>query len=204
MFLTHSPFKLLSQRWRLLVFAGAIVAFFAVLLGLVFSFPPQYRADAQVLVIAKSRYGIDPYTAAKSAEQISGSVVQIVETNDFYEKVTMQSGRNLDLSKFNDLSERKKRKAWRKMVDASAVYGTGVLNVSVYHKNQEQAKEWASAVADTLVNSGWEYIGTDIGMKVVNTPVVTNWPVRPNFILNLILGFAVGALAMAAAVVKRG
>ena len=89
------------------------------------------------------------------------------------------------------------------MVDASAVYGTGVLNISVYNKNQEQAKEWAGAVADTLVGSGWEYVGSDIGMKVVNTPVVTNWPVRPNFIVNLILGFVVGALAMAVAAVKR-
>jgi capsular polysaccharide biosynthesis protein len=204
MFLTHTPLKSLIQRWKLLVFAGAVVAFFAVLLSLVFTFPPQYRADAQVLVIAKSRYGIDPYTAAKFAEQIGGNVVQIVGTNDFYEKVTMQGGHNLDLSKFNNLSENKKRKLWQKMVDASAVYGTGVLNISVYNKNQEQAKEWTGAVADTLVGSGWEYVGSDIGMKVVNTPVVTNWPVRPNFILNLILGFAVGALAMAVAVVKRG
>lgn len=204
MFLPHTPFKLLTQRWKLLIFAGAVVAFFSILLSLVFSFPPQYRADAQVLVIAKSRYGIDPYTAAKSAEQVSGSIVQIVKTNDFYEKVTTQGGHNLDLSKFNDLSERKKRRVWRKMVDASAVYGTGVLNISVYHKNQEQAKEWAGAVADVLVGSGWEYVGSDVGMKIVNTPVVTNWPVRPNFILNLILGFVVGALVMAVAVVKRG
>lgn len=201
MFLHHPPLKVLASFWKLILFAGIVAAL--VVCAATLLFPRQYRADAQVLIISQSRYGVDPYTAAKSAERVGENLIQVMKTNDFYQKVITQSGRQLDLSEFDELSERAKRKLWQKTLDASVVYGSSVLNVSIYNTKKEQAKEWAGAVVDTLSSKGWEYVGGDVIIKTVNDPVVTNFKVRPNLLLNAFLGFVVGVLVMGVMVLKK-
>ncbi len=201
MFLEQSPIKILTRRWRALVFAGLLVAILSLIISILF--PLQYRADAQVLIISKSRYGVDPYTVVKSAERVGENITQIVGTNDFYQNVMSQSGYKIDQSVFNRLSERDKRKLWQKTVNTSVIYGTGVLNISAYHASQEQAKQLVSAVAGTLVSKGWEYVGGDVAIKVVNDAVVTKWPVKPNLILNAILGFLAGFVVTSGLVLNK-
>ena len=201
MFLEKDPIRLIKKRWKLLIFSGLLVALFSLLLSA--AFPLKYRADAQVLIISKSRYGVDPYTVVKSAERVGENISQVVKTNDFYEKVMLQTSYSLDMVEFERLSEKKKRKYWQETVNTSVVYGTGVLNINVYHKDQNQAKQLAGAVASALVTRGWEYVGGDVTIKVVNDAVVTNWPVKPNLIVNAILGFLLGVLVMAGLTLKK-
>ncbi len=201
MFLHRAPWEILIRRWRLLAFAGFIAALLAVLASLIF--PWEYRADAQILIISKSRYGVDPYTAVKSAERVGENLAQVVGTNDFFNKVMSQSGYNLEQSRFTNVAERIKRKRWQKTVEASVVYGTGVLNVSAYHKDKIQAEQLAGAVATTLVSSGWEYVGGDVGFKIVNEPVATRFPARPNLLTNAILGFITGLLLMSVVIIRK-
>jgi len=201
MFLHHPPLKVIASFWKLILFAGIVTAL--VVCAVTVLFPRQYRADAQVLIISQSRYGVDPYTAAKSAERVGENLIQVMKTNDFYQKVIAQSGRQLDLSKFDELSERAKRKLWQKTLDTSVVYGSSVLNVGIYNTNKEQAKEWAGAVVDTLSSKGWEYVGGDVIIKTVNDPVSTNFKVRPNLLLNMFLGLVVGVLGMGVMVLKK-
>ncbi len=206
MFLQSSPVKLLAVRWRLIVFVGIVVAAAVVLvlwlLSLVKLMPLEYRADAQVLIISQSRYGVDPYTAAKSAERVGENLTQVIKTNDFYQKVVAQSS-GLDLTKFNKLNERERRDLWQKTVSANVVYGTGVLNISAFNQDPEQAKQWASAAAGALASKGWEYVGGDVIIKVVNEPLVTKFPVRPNLVLYAFLGFVIGALISMGLVLRK-
>lgn len=207
MFLQSSPVKLLAVRWRLIVFAGVIVAvsvaLLIYLLSIVKLMPLEYRADAQVLIISQSRYGVDPYTAAKSAERVGENLAQVIKTNDFYQKVVAQSS-GLDLIKFNKLNERERRDLWQKTVSANVVYGTGVLNIGAFNQNPEQAKQWASAAAGALASRGWEYVGGDVIIKVVNEPLVTKFPVRPNLMLYGLFGFVIGGLFTMFFVLKKG
>lgn len=188
------------NRWRFMVLLGLLVSVIAG--GLTFLWPLQYRADAQVLIISKSRYGVDPYTVVKSAERVGENLVEIMKTDDFLVKVRATPGFNLDWSAFDTLNERQKRKAWPKMINGSVVYGTGVLNVSSYHQNPDTAKQLAGAVAQTLADKAWEYVGGDVILKVVNTPVATRFPVKPNPFMNAALGFVAGAL-LAALIIAR-
>ena len=48
-----------------------------------------------------------------------------------------------------------------------------------------------------------EYVGGDVTIKVVNAPVATRFPVRPNLPLNGALGFVVGVLLMVLALLRR-
>ncbi len=196
-----SPAHILRKHTKVLLLAGLLFGLASLLVSLLF--PLQYRADAQVFIISKSRYGVDPYTVVKSAERVGENISHVLKTDDFFQKITTHEGYVLNLDKFQGVPERTKRKRWQKTIDSSVVFGTGVLNVSAYHEDPNQAKAFAGAAVDTLVAKGWEYVGGDVTMKVVNKPVVSKLPVRPNVVVNAILGFIVGVLLMGAIVLRR-
>lgn len=201
MFLDNSPFTILGKRYKFIIFIGLIIGIVSLLISLLF--PLEYRADAQALIISKSRYGVDPYTVVKSAERVGENLVQVVGTSDFYNKVMLQAGYNIDRTKFDNVSERERRKLWQKTVQSSVVYGTGVVNVSAYSTDASQAKQLAGATVDALASKGWEYVGGDVTIKVVNQPVVTRFPARPNLVLNLIVGLFVGVVLSSILVIKK-
>lgn len=196
-----SPTTLLYRSQKRLFMGGLIGVVLALAVSL-FS-PVQYRADAQVYIISRSKFGVDPYTVAKSAERIGENLAQVLGTSDFYDKVMSNPNFMLEKSYFTGVPERTIRKRWEKTVEASVVFGTGVLNVSAYHKNPDQAKQYALAILDTLVTKGSEYVGEDVGMKVVNQPVVSSLPVRPNFLMNAVIGFVLGMALMVLVVMRR-
>ncbi|PIR74560.1 MAG: hypothetical protein COU35_01620 [Candidatus Magasanikbacteria bacterium CG10_big_fil_rev_8_21_14_0_10_47_10] len=201
-FMFHTnPARVLKKRSKVIFMTGVIVALVTLLISLLF--PLQYRADAQVLIISQSRYGVDPYTVVRSAERVGQNISQVVKTTDFFEKVVEQRQLGLDTSRFENVPELTRRQRWEKTIDASVVFGTGVLNVSAYHTNQEQARRYATAAVTALVEKGWEYVGGDVTIKVVNDAVVSKLPVRPNLLLNTVLGFLVGAAAMAAISLRK-
>jgi len=168
-----------------------------------FLFPLEYRADAQVFIISQSQQGVDPYTTVKSAERIGENLSELLKTDDFFVKVSNQDGYNLDVSEFTSLNDRKRRKLWEQSVHGSVVYGTGVFSISAYHRSQEQAKALAGAAANTLVANGWQYVGGDVIIRLVNPPVVTQYPVRPNLLVNIVLGFLFGVLFISVFVIRK-
>ena len=190
--LHHSLLYSLIRRSKIILLVGLVAGILSLLASLLF--PLEYRADAQVLIIPQSRYGVDPYTVVKSAERVGENIVAIMKTDDFYQKVIIQSGLTLDTSRFADVSERVKRKRWQMAVKASVVYGTGIVNISAYHAQPDEAKAFAAAAAGTLAAKGWEYVGGDVTIKVVNPPVVTRWPARPNLAVNALAGFVAGVI----------
>ena len=192
--LHHSLLYSLIRRSKIILLAGLGAGILSLFAGLLF--PLEYRADAQALIIPQSRYGVDPYTVVKSAERVGENIVAIMKTDDFYQKVVAQSGPALDTSRFAGVSERVKRKRWQRAVRASVVYGTGIVNISAYHAKPDEAKALAAATAETLAAKGWEYVGGDVTIKVVNPPLVTRWPARPNLAVNALAGFVVGVVVM--------
>jgi len=198
---SNSPLKVLFRRSKLIFLVGILVAMVAS--ALTFLFPLQYRADAQVLIISKTRTGVDPYTVVRSAERVGENVAQVMKTDDFYQKVKSQADNGVDWNYFESDGERSKRKIWQSTLVPSVVYGTGVLNISTFHSDAQEATKIASAAANALVTQGWEYVGGDVTMKVVNEPVATKWPVKPNIFLNALLGFIVGVLLMSVLVLRK-
>lgn len=193
--------KELFTRWKLVLFVGFLFA--AIAAGLSFLLPFEYRADAQVLIISQSRFGVDPYTVVKSAERIGENLVQIMYTDDFYQKVIAQSAGAIDTAPFDALDAQKKREAWTKTLSPSVVYGTSLLNISVYNTDKDEALDIARATVDTLKSRGWEYVGGDVIIREVNAPAVTDMPVRPNIILNALIGAFIGVIIMSFAILRK-
>lgn len=201
LFQHHQIIQILQRRWRPIVIG---TLFFAALsAGVSFLFPLEYRADAQVLIIQGPGSGVDPYTAIKSAERVGENIVQIMKTDDFFEKVMKRAGTSIDKKRFTDLREQDKRKRWQKSVEASVVYGTGVVNINTYHTDPKQAIALANGIVQTLVNDGADYIGSGVVIKQVNSPVASEWPVRPNIFLNTIAGLLIGLIITVFIVVRR-
>ena len=182
-----------------LALVGAVIGF-----GATFLFPLEYRADTDVLIISRDRFGTDPLTAERSAERIGENLSQVLQSNDFYSKVMSQSGFTLQTDRFDNKSERTIRRLWQKTVKSQVVFGTGVLSIDIYHTDKFQAEQYARAVLATLQERATEYVAADIALKVINEPVATSYPVRPNIILNIILGaIAGGFIAMTLVLGKK-
>lgn len=190
----QSYIERLRKRWKIIALFGILGAAIAVLLTVLLPIPLQYRADAQVLIISDSRYGVDPYTASKSAERVGENLAQVVQTSDFYNKVFAFSTSQLDQSPYQNITEAKRRKLWQKNVEASVVFGTSVMTFSAYHENPDEARRMSGALAQTMITYAKDYVGGDIQMRVVNQPVVSEYPVRPNIPMQLVFGAVLGVL----------
>lgn len=199
--MSHKPITQIKKHSRLIILSGLVAAGFA-LIGSLF-LPVEYRADAQILLVSKTRYGVDPYTAVKSAERVGENLARIVNTDLFFSDVLTQEGFSLDTTKFQGLTKRQQRKKWEDTIEARVIFGTGILDVSAYHTSKEQAVNYANAAMQSMIDKGWEYVGGDVSLQVVNQPVVSPFPARPAFLLNLVVGFFIGTFMMILLVLFR-
>jgi len=179
------------------------VALLGAILAVAFSFllPREYSSTVRLLVIPRSVGGVDPFTAIKSAERISDNLAQIIETTSFFDRVT-RAGFFIDQSVFSG-DEQKKRRQWNRMVDTTVSRGSGILTVKVYHSDRDQATQIVQAISYVLTTSGWEYIGGDLLIRLLDAPLASRFPARPNFVGNAVSGFMVGAVLGAGIVLVR-
>lgn len=190
MAIAHTNYgNIIRRRWSFVALITLIVM--ALTVGFTVLMPFEYESQVKILVIQKSSLGIDAYSASKSAERVGSVVGQVIYSSSFFSEV-MHSGFPID-EKYFKADEEKRRQQWRDMIATGVPAGTTILNVSAFHVNRDQATNIAKAIAYVVQTSGTEYIGiSDVEFKVLDEPLTSNYPVRPNFILNTILGCIVG------------
>ncbi|MEK7516086.1 MAG: hypothetical protein AAB562_00655, partial [Patescibacteria group bacterium] len=66
-----------------------------------------------------------------------------------------------------------------------------------------QATQIVQAISYVLTTSGWEYIGGDLLIRLLDAPLASRFPTRPNFIANAVSGFMTGAALGAGIVLMR-
>ncbi|MFH1631707.1 MAG: hypothetical protein ABIA47_01620 [bacterium] len=187
----YTPFVPLISAWPTIF----LVAAMGLLLGVVLSFlrPLEYSSTVRLLV-TQELGSVDAYTASRSAERIADDLSTAVYTSTFFDKV-INSDYDVDRSYF-PLEETKKRKTWSDAVSTSVSRSTGLLTVRAYHPEPEQAEELVQAVAAVLISEGWAYTsGGNITVQLVDEPLNSRWPVRPNILVNAFSGFILGGLA---------
>lgn len=168
--------------------AGGLLAF---LLSIVQ--PLRYGATMRVLIIQSTSPTLDAFTAVKSAEKIGKNLGQIIASSSFFVRV-LQANPAIDAGAFS-LVERKRRKLWERTVETSVAAETSVLEIRVFHTLQAQARAIADGIATVLVRDAAEYTGgRDIAVRVIDSPLVSRFPVRPNIPLTVAIGFLLGGL----------
>lgn len=180
----------------IIISSGVVLALVSGVIS--FFIPRQYSAESQVLIMPRDVFGSDQLTQIKSAERVGENLAEIVHTTDFYKKVMDNSESAFDKQNWVNLLERQRRKKWAKDVQAGMIYGTSLMRVVAYSGNQGDALAMCRAVTQVLATRAFEYVGGNITVKVVSDPLVSRWPARPNFVLNitlgLLFGLALGAL----------
>ncbi len=183
----------LLKRSSFLVSTGVVVAIVAVVVSLFF--PLKYSATASVLLIPRQGFGVDPYTVIKSAERVGENLAQVIETSTFLDLVLAHDAR-INQRDFPS-KEEKRRRYWRRTIAPQVSSGTGILHITAFHSDPQQAVLISEAVVQSLVEGGVEYVGPQISYKIVDTAIASRFPVKPNLIANAIVGFLFGIILAA-------
>ena len=181
----------IKPKWKLIA-AAAIVA--ALAAGAVsFVQPLSYSASVGLLITQKESFTLDPYTALRSSELVGENLAQLIVTSSFLERV-LETGYNIDRSYF-DVAEQRRRRLWQKTIAANQKRGTGILRIVAYHPDRGEALKIAAASAFLLSTQGGDYVGRDLTVRLIEAPLASRFPVRPNLVARAILGLIAGAAA---------
>jgi capsular polysaccharide biosynthesis protein len=190
----------MSKKYSLVVVRGwatiTALAFVGLVVALLVSFlqPLRYSSTVRLLILQENSSSLDAYTASRSTERLAENLATIVYTTSFFNQV-MSAGFDIDQSVFPS-REDKKRKTWGKMVSTSVSRGNGLLTVSIYHTEVTQAEQIINAVAYVLTQKAGEYLsGSQVVVRVVDSPLNSRWPARPNIPANAFSGLVLGGLA---------
>lgn len=184
--------SIIKKNWQTVAISTLLLIVLA--LGLSLTQPLQYRSRVELLVVQKQSLTMDAYAAARASEKLANGLATVVKTQSFFDKI-MAGDFNISRAHF-PYEQKEVRKYWQKNITTSVSPETSLLRVDVYDKNRSEANKIANAVAYTLVNSSGEYYGggNDVFIKVVNEPLASNHPVRPNIIVNGLSGLVIGLI----------
>jgi capsular polysaccharide biosynthesis protein len=181
--------QIIKRRWMFVTAVTLLV----VLLSLVFTLiqPFRYESQTKILIDLQAGPGMDAYSASKAAERVGRNLSQIFYTSSFLSKV-LNSGFYIDKAYF-PADETKKLSEWQKMVSTNVAPGSQIMQISVFHPDREQSLILIKALTSVLLKEGKNYISAEsFKMTVLDEPTTSTYPVKPDVMLNLILGFVAG------------
>lgn len=183
--------KILKKKWKLWGGIASTVLVLAAFFTLLKPF--EYSAAMKFLVWQKGLSYLDPLAQARATERTSKSLGALIKTQVFMEEV-LNSGFLIDLDLPYD--EAKKRKIWENKIETQVDQDTGILKVTVYDTHPHQAQILAQAIGEILTKKiSYFYPGEELTIKMVEEPLTSKYPTRPNLVLNLGGALVFGVLA---------
>jgi len=183
--------QIIERDWRKGFVVVLIVVLFSLIATLIMPF--KFGSSVSILVNQKSGFSIDAYSASKSEERVANKLAQVVYTSSFLDKV-LQYDTEIDRNYFSS-DERERRKDWKSTIDADVPVGLGQLNLTIYHTDPAQAYLISDAAAKVLIRDRSEFIGIgDVELKILEYPLVSKYPLKPNIFLNFGLSIVVGII----------
>jgi len=170
-----------------------VLAVSAITAVLTFVQPLKYEAKSKLLVVASAKGTVDPYALARSNVYLSNVFANIISTDQFYREV-VNSGYDINQDYFAGNNYEQRMKIWNRTVKAKAINDTGFISMSVLHPDKYQLEQIARAVNYILKTRNKEYHDVLDGatIRIVDEPMISGWPVKPDIILNLSLGIIFG------------
>jgi len=183
--------KLIKKRKKTV--AVIFIIIFVTVIGATLLQPLKYSVKSRLL-ISQNLSGADPYTVSKSNEYLSNLFSQVVYSSSFF-NLTTAAGYNIDASYFGS-DYKNQMKIWKKTIEARSIGNTGIMEIYVYHPNTYQAQQIALAVNQTLISKSFNYQqgGSQVVISVIDQPLTSSFPVKPNIILNFIAAVFLGVV----------
>ncbi len=188
------------HAWRLIIafaLAGLVLA-----LGFSFIEPLKYSSTVKLLILQDTGAATDAYTASRSEERIAENLTTFIYTTTFFDQV-LDAGFSIDPRHF-PAQDNQRRRAWEKTVDATVARGAGLLTVTAYHQDIRQAEQLARAIAFVLTKKVGDFTsGGNVQVRLIDAPLNSRWPVKPNLLANGLTGFFLAGLIGAGYVLLR-
>jgi capsular polysaccharide biosynthesis protein len=182
-------FNLIKRKKQTIM--SVILVFLVVAMIVSFAQPLKYSSESRLLVVQNFPEETDPYAISKSNEYLTSILSKVISSNLFYEDI-MDSGFLINRDYFSKNNNTKKEmKNWRKTVYAKPISDSGIIDIKVYHQNKEQLAQIANAINFILKSKHNFYhgAGNNITIKIIDKPIISTWPTKPNVLLNVIVAF---------------
>lgn len=190
---------MINSFWQTIKEKQAIIWWWLIgLLAVVtlFSFvqPLKYSAESQILVVPDYRQTTDPYQISKTNEYLSSLLAQVTYSSSFFE-ATVKPDYQIDSAYFGNTSKKRMNK-WQKTIEVKALNDSGIISVKAYHPDKQQAENLVRAINYNLItkNNFYHGLGDKVVLKVIDEPLVSLWPAKPNLPINFSLAFVLGLL----------
>lgn len=185
----HHFFKLVGQKRKTVYGIIALFLLAAVVIIAVQRF--RYSSESQLLIV-QQQTAADAYTASKSSEYLSRTLASVVTSNSFYNKV-METSFGINSGYFGT-TPKEQMKEWERTVSARSINDSGAIAVTVYHPSRLEAEKIVRAVNYVLMTQHTAYHGQGDSVKIrlIDQPVTSSFPVRPNIALIAGLALALG------------
>ncbi len=187
-------FLQLVQQKRKAIFG--IMAIFIVLGAVVISVQKfKFGSESRLLVVQENQGAVDAYTASKSSEHLSSVLASVVKSNSFFTKVTSLSP-TINTDYFGS-TPKEQIKEWGKTVKAESINDSGIIAINVYHPNKVEAEKISGAINYVLMtqHSAYDGAGDAVKVRLIDQPITSTFPVKPNILLILGLAIALGFLS---------
>ncbi len=180
-----------TKLTTVLIFMGL---FFVVGLGLTLVQPLKYSSSLRLLVVQDASGAVDPYTTTRANEYLSEILSKVSYSTSFLNQV-LGTGLGVDASYFGN-TNKKMAKTWAKTIDVKPVANTGIIAVTAYHPNRDQAERIARAVGNILITQNGNYhgLGDKVAIKLLDEPITSSYPVKPNLLINAGLSLLLGLI----------
>lgn len=151
----------------------------------------KYSAQSKLLVVQDTG-SADAYAVSRSNEYLGNLLSQVVYSGSFFNLVINNPQYKVAQEYFSG-TYNERLKLWRKSISTKTIADTGIIEVSIYHPNPDQARLISLAVNDVLINNNGNYHGGDgVEVSILDQPLVSNYPDQPNLVLNFVFAFALG------------
>ncbi len=175
-------FLSLIRRKRQTIF---VIILTGIILTAVFSLAQtmKYSVHSRLLVVQNS-IGDDTYALSKSNEYLGNLFAEIIHSSSFYDQVLI-SNFGIDRSYFDGTYSQQVKK-WRKTVETKTQSNTGIIDISVYHPNVQEARKIALAINNILISSNQNYQGgQNVRINIIDQPLSSVYPTKPDLLFNL-------------------
>jgi len=175
------------------IFAIIFFAIMVMVLAAVISLwqTPKYKASAKLLTVF-NQTNVDPYTASKTANYITGILGEVIYSDSFINSV-MKSGTIEDTLGYGSENRQKK---WKKMVETKILDNRGIIIVDAYGDNKYTTARLAEAIGNTLISQHGLYDGSSdsISIKMIDSPTIYEQWSMFKILRDILLGFLAGLL----------
>ena len=172
---------------------------------------PLYQSSSRVLILQKNDGELDAYTLARSSEKLGKNLSTIIGTSIFFNKVV---GTGMVASADLPQNETLRRKEWQRILSASNIPDTSILEIKARYPDREKAERMIVAVENILLSQGADFLGLpheQVFMQVVDAPLTSVRPVTPVLpaqtaaggLIGLVVAYGYALMREALAVIEK-